>query len=112
VNNGGEEGKEGPPLGQPKPRTTDCVRLTTYCHHHNENQGQAGVSSTLDPRLNATTAPRQPAGRSRLQASAAHPGKVQSLSRGAGAFAAKGIPSDPMARRSEIGCSTLQPERK
>ena len=98
----------GPPLGQRKPYASDRLRLTT-CHHHNENQGQAGVSSTLDPRLNATTARRQPAGRNRLQAPAAYPGKVQSLSREAGAFAIMGIPSEPMARRSEIGCSRLQP---
>ena len=98
----------GPPLGQRKPYASDRLRLTT-CHHHNENQGQAGVSSTLDPRLNATTARRQPAGRNRLQPPAAYPGEVQPPSRGAGAFAVKGILSEPRASRSEIDCSVLQP---
>ncbi len=36
------------------------------------------------------------------------PVKVQRPSREAGAFAVKGILSEPMARRSEIGCSTPQ----
>ena len=57
----------------------------------------------------ATTARRQPGGRNRLQAPAAYPGEVQRPSPEAGTFAVKGIPSEPMARRREIGCSTLQP---
>ncbi len=32
--------------------------------------------------------------------------------RGARTFARKGLPKEAMARRSEIGCSPLQPERK
>ncbi len=36
-------------------------------------------------------------------------GAAQGPSYEAGAFAVKGIPSKPIARRSEIGCSSLQP---
>jgi len=57
----------------------------------------------------ATTTRRQPAGRNRLQAPAAYPGEVQRPSRKAGAFTVRGIPSEPMARSKEIGCSGLQP---
>jgi len=57
----------------------------------------------------ATTARKQPAGRNRLQAPAAYPGRAQCPSSRAWAFADKGIPSEPVARRTEIGCSGLQP---
>ena len=56
-----------------------------------------------------TTARRHPASRDRLQAHAAYPGDGHRPAREAGAFAAKAIPSEPMARRSEIGRSALQP---
>ena len=54
MNHGGNNRREGPPLGQPKSKTSDCVRLTTRRRHHNENQGQAGVRSTVDLPLSAT----------------------------------------------------------
>lgn len=57
----------------------------------------------------ATTARRQSAGRHRLQATAAYPGEVQRRSRGARTLAVKGIPSELTVRRTEIGCSRLQP---
>jgi len=53
----------------------------------------------------ATIARRQPAGRNRLQAPAAYRDDVQRPSRKAAAFAVEGIPSEPMARSTEIGCS-------
>ncbi len=59
--------------------------------------------------LSTVTARRQPAGRNRLQVLAAYPGEVQRPSREAGAFTVKGIPAEPLARRAEIGWSTLQP---
>ena len=59
--------------------------------------------------LGATSAGRHPVGRNRLQAPAAYPGAVHRASRTAGACAGKGIPKEPMAGRSEIGCSFLQP---
>ncbi len=80
-------------------------------------ESEPGVGDHLEPSRQArgpahtcaTTARRPPAGRNRLQAPAAYPGEVQRPSREAGAFAVKGIPSEPKAGRSEIGCSTLQP---
>ena len=50
-----------------------------------------------------------PARGTRPQAPAAYPGEVQHRSREPGAFAVKGIPSEPMAGSGEISCSILQP---
>ncbi len=76
------------------------------------NRGPAAVRCPADrlenlPPLGATSAGRHPVGRNRLQALAAYPGAVQRASRTAGACAVKGIPKEPMAGRSEIGCSFL-----
>jgi len=60
----------------------------------------------------ATTVGTPLARQNRLQALAAYPGANQSPSREARDFAAKGMASGPMAGRTEIGCSTLQPQRK
>ena len=57
----------------------------------------------------ATVPPHRPAGRKRLQASAAYPGEVEHPSRRAGACAVKGIFAEPMAARAEVGCRSLQP---
>ena len=47
--------------------------------------------------------------RYRPQESAAIPGGVKRPYRVAGAYAVMGIPPEPKARRSEIGCSALKP---
>jgi hypothetical protein len=108
VKHRGDNRRKGPPFGQRKPYASDRLRLTTR-RHHNQDRAHAGIPGTPDPPLSATTARRQPPGRNRLQAPTAYPGGAQAPSRAAGAFAGKGIPAEPLARRSEIGCSTLQP---
>jgi hypothetical protein len=45
----------------------------------------------------------------RVQPPAAYPSEAQRPPGDAGSFAVRGIPSEPVARRTEIGCSILQP---
>lgn len=83
--------------------------------HESEVQGavyRAGIVNPATPSPRATTARRQSSGRIRLQPPAAHPGALHRPSREAGTIAVTGIPSDPVARRTEIGYSFLQPQEK
>ena len=82
---------EDPPLTLQRSTPLDRARPTNPSH------------------LCTTTARRHPAGRDRLRAHVAYRGEGRRSSHEAGVFAAKAIPSEPMARCGERSCSVLQP---
>jgi len=53
---------------------------------------------------------RHPGGRNRLRGPAAYPGRAHCQSGRASALTVEGLPSEPEARRSGVGCSRLQPK--
>lgn len=80
------------PSAPQKPKLLDRVREAIRARHCSRNTEDAYVAWI-----------------NRLQAPAAYPGDVQRPSCEARAFVVKGVPSKPMARRTEIGCSIQQP---
>lgn len=74
------------PSAPQRPRLLDRVREAIHARHYH----------------------RRPADRNSVQVRAAYPGEMQRPSREAKAFPGKGIPTEPQARRSERGCSSLQ----
>ncbi len=86
---------------------------TTMIYTHVLNRGPAAVRSPADRlALVHTPAPPAPAGYRPAEIGCRRPQPIpvsSSAPRGRGGFTAKGIAAKPMARRTEIDCSTLQP---
>ena len=79
------------PSAPQKPKLLDRVREAIRARHYSRKTEDAYVAWI-----------------NRLQVPAAYPGEAQRPPREAEAFAVRGIPSEPVARRTEIGSSLLQ----